>query len=32
MEEFDEKPTEDLMIVCEHFETLFTTDNISKED
>lgn len=32
MEEFDEKPTEDMVIVCEQFETIFTIDNIVKED
>jgi uncharacterized protein YhfF len=31
MEEFDEKPTEDMVIVCEQFKTIFTIDNISKE-
>ena len=31
MEEFGEKPTEDMMIVCEQFKTIFTVDNISKE-
>jgi len=31
MEEFGEKPTEDMIIVCEQFRTIFTIDNISKE-
>tara|TARA_B110000046_G_scaffold121613_1_gene128232 strand:- start:8582 stop:9292 length:711 start_codon:yes stop_codon:yes gene_type:complete len=31
MEEFGEKATEDMMIVCEQFKTIFTVDNISKE-
>lgn len=32
MEEFDEKPTEDMLIVCEQFKTIFTVDNILKEE
>ena len=31
MEEFDEKPTEDMIIICEQFKTIFTVDNIAKE-
>jgi len=29
MEEFNEKPAEDMLIVCEQFKTIFTVDNIS---
>ncbi|MFT6167367.1 MAG: hypothetical protein ACJAV5_001757 [Vicingaceae bacterium] len=32
MDEFDEKPTEDMLIVCEQFKTIFTVDNILKEE
>ena len=31
MEEFDEKPSEDMIIVCEQFKTIFTIDNITEE-